>query len=367
MTGDMLASLANCLADHEKFLAPAKMPGGEMLRFLTEWGNAVAPLPFSQRPRSVLFTLAPPSAIGLPLESARMTQLANDVVAAQSANQIVHATFDGTVSSRSQIPPGLLLIVRAGQWNEGQASRASSEAIPNTCVILATGVRVRVYVNGVEVYGFEDARDKAEIAAGAVQTQGWVDGELLVRCGRECLIDRGRLGIWRLPDSFVLHNKPELLMEERLDWFLKANLRGYIELIREMHYENNGRLDIFVVMWDGRRYVVELKWIGRSVKHTCALSDEDLKTALGKKWKGANVTVFGLEKVASGLEQLSDYLERPHAHKGFLVVFDCRHPDMILKDPIDVGSYVHPDLKPWQYRVLSVPVDPRSPSVKSKT
>lgn len=367
MTGDLLTSLANCLANQEKFLAPAKMPGGEVLRFLTEWGNAVAALSFAQRPRSVLFTLAPPSVVGLPLEPARVSQLVTDIVSAQGTNQIVHATFDGAVSSRSQIPPGLLAIVRAGQWNEGQASRASSEAFANSCVILATGVRVRVYVNGVEVYGFEDARDKTtEIAAGAVQTQGWVDGELLSRCGRECLIDRGRLGIWRLPDSFVLHSKPELLMEERLDWFLKANLRGYIELIREMHYEKDGRLDIFIVMWDGRRYVVELKWVGRSVKHTCTLSDEKLKLAVGKKWKCSSVTVFGLEKVASGLEQLSDYLERPHAHKGFLVAFDCRHPDMIAKDPIDVGSYVHPDLKPWQYRVLSVPVDPRSPSVKSK-
>jgi hypothetical protein len=184
-------------------------------------------------------------------------------------------------------------------------------------------------------------------------------------CGEEDLGQRTRLGIWLIPDKFVLKPKPEELMELRLDLFLRCRLKGYLRMDRQVRWEDKGRVDLLVIMSDGYEYVVEIKWLGRALKSTRSEFDaKEFSQAIGDNWTHEFVTIMGEGGLDDAFQQLAAYLQNDSVSKGYLVVYDCRKPKMITA--LDERSFLpSPPLPSYRFRFLHVAVSPIVPSSSS--
>jgi hypothetical protein len=354
-------------AEETELLAPCGLPPGEIHRWLSAWARGLDAAPTHKRPRAVLFYLSGPPPAKLP-DPNSIVALFSSLAESQTQSKLLRITLDAGIKGAEVVPSAKAREVMGLEWTKGQASQIS-KLQPTECLVLATGSAISVFVSGAIVLEFADVRGRTfEIAADLYRKQGWNDGELLLRCGEEDLCERSDLGIWRIPDLNLLKPRPELLIEERLAKFLDARLSGYFLLAEEHQWEANGRVDLYVIMSNGLKYAVELKWIGRSLKKTNEYMPNDKITAsIGKSWNHALATVMPEAAAIAGLEQMSDYLKSPKVHSGCLAVYDCRPPELRATAPIDPttwkGSTDHPG---WKCRVLVVPVDPRTPSEKGK-
>ncbi len=340
-------------------------------RFLTAWGNCLSVMPRERRPRGLVFFLAPPNNenISFPLDELQKSLPATiDALAHSQMNSQMHTiSLAGELGEAQTISVDVRKQIRGGQWTPNQASQRST-GITNRCVCWASGLFFKVFSQGTSAISYVDITDKSLEAVGETyQRQGWGDGELLEFFGSDRLNDRSRRGIWHFPKAadYVLRNCPEQLIQDMLLGYLRENLLGFERLAREYHLESEGRVDVIVVLADGRNYIVEIKWIGRSIKTTHQhFTYDKLKKQL-KKWACECVTVMDEVNAKNGVSQLAYYLKNPIINKGYLAVYDCRKPEEVKNRECDVGYPSPANLSEHQYKICHVAVDPRSASVKS--
>jgi hypothetical protein len=364
----VLADVSLRLATADELLTKIGFEGaGELERFLTPFGAAVHTAPMTQRPNGCVFVALPATRPFPQPSAADMTTFLADVAKAQAQDQIIECSLDlRTVRGRS-LDGDLRRQLSGGKWTEDQASRLSSATFSTACVCWASGTSFRAFVAGVTALAYADVSDRSlESAAEALQRQGWADGELLRRCAEEDLTSRSRLGIWEAPDLHVLRRRPEELIQEILERYLKTHLKGFETLSREYAVPNEGRVDLLITLADRRRYIVEVKWVGRSIKEGVDCTHKTVKAALKAKWKCKHVMVLDVDDARKGSAQMAFYFRKLLPEKGYLVVYDCRATPLGATEA--ATHYPKPkDLRDDQYRVHHVRVDPRTASVKSGT
>jgi hypothetical protein len=283
---------------------------------------------------------------------------------AQTKGEILEVTATGTAAKRIAVAANVKTQLQAGMWAPSLVAQVSHAE--QSCMLYITGRELRVFAAGTEAIGYEDVVQRiVHSAYDPLRREHWGDGELLSRCAEDRLQDRGRLGIWEEPDRYVLRNSPEELIEEILTRYLEARLKGYASVARQTIVPSEGRVDVLVTLADGMQYVVELKWIGRSIKKGLKLDDKACDE-LDKKWRCKHVFVIGEESAQAGAIQMSFYFKKLRPRKVYLVAYDCRRVHE-QKDSSCVSQYpTPPGLTTGQYRIYHVGVDPRVASVKGK-
>ncbi len=366
---ELISDIQLEIAGHDEILASAGFgDSGEILRFLDAWADCLERLHTNRRPSASVFVLRPVPK-GKPVSrppATRMRALITGMRAAQLEQKILLVDLDANVCGSFPLSPDLRRLVQGGKWTRGQASRLSYGKLRGQCVCWVSNLSFCAYVNGAEALGFKDVVDRTlESADQTLNRQGWRHGELLRLCGDEDLCRRTRSGIWHFPDQFVLKRAPEEIIQERLDDFLRSRLEGFRCLQREHRVAHEGRVDLWVMMVDGIVYIVEVKWIGRSIKK----KDEhktvrELSRSLNT-WACAHVVVLEEDNAVKGVSQLGYYLERARANKGYLVVYDCRPEAYGSGKKRGVPDYPVLEDPAVPYDVFHVVVDPRSASDKA--
>lgn len=109
----------------------------------------------------------------------------------------------------------------------------------------------------------------------------------------------------------ILHNKPEKILRDNLIAFLNTNTQHTFS--KENELNNQRELDLYAEV-DGKKYLIEVKWLGQSIN--------DDETGLSNK-----VTDYSArEGVTQTLEYIKHLLEdmNYNLHCGYLCVFDVR-------------------------------------------
>ncbi len=339
-------------------------------RFLTAWGNCIRTMPRERRPRGLVFFLTLPNSnnfdFRLDALQASFPATIDALSQSQLCGQMHNISLAGDMDEAQILPPNVRRQTRGGEWTSDQASQLSAD-INDRCVCWASGLSFKVLSQGISAISYNDITDRSiEAATETYQRQGWGDGELLEFFASDRLNDRSPRGIWHFPSDYVLRNCPEQLIEDMLIGYLRASLLGFEKLVREYHLESEGRVDIAVVMANGSNYIVEIKWIGRSIKRAHEHDTHDnLKKQL-KKWECDCVTIMDELNAKNGVSQLAHYLKKPQFHSGYLAVYDCRKHGDVKNKECDLGYPNPTNLAKYQYKICHVAVDPRSASVKSK-
>jgi hypothetical protein len=134
------------------------------------------------------------------------------------------------------------------------------------------------------------------------------------------------------PPNNTLHNRPEKILRDNLISFLNRNTQHTFS--KENELNNQRELDLYTEV-EGKKYLIEVKWLGQSVN--------DNETALTQK-----VTDYSAkEGVIQTLEYIKHLFEEMNynIHCGFLCVFDARE----IKNPVNYRefSFVTDDLSPY--------------------
>lgn len=348
------------LALQRDLLEPTGLSSGEVESFIADLAEELKRAGAPQAP--CLFGVVRAGSDAAPRTPESVRALFDKAQSSRLDGRVVVATLD---AGRTQtiLASGATVSETGGlKWTPGQASRASEKTFRDTCVLLVTGFGVRVFVNGAEALAYADVRDRTTASAlHEHRREGWNDGALLEKC-KQSLSARSELGIWRLPNRHLLEPRPELRIEERLEWFLKIHLSGFERIQRQVAWEDLGRVDIFVVMQNGLAYVVELKWLGRALKKKHAgVADVTLDETAKAHWAHNYFTVFNSGDVEGALRQLATYLGSD-GDKGYLALYDCRPSERVDAEGVAEEMAAQTALSEWQFRVWHVLVDPTVPS-----
>jgi hypothetical protein len=128
-----------------------------------------------------------------------------------------------------------------------------------------------------------------------------------------------------------------------------------------------GRADIVLTHVNGRIYIVEIKWIGKSLNST---KERETKARIkqeieknSRRW----FTQYADEVYVSGNRQLNIYYGTGKYNRAYLVVFDCQPVSETKKDEIKIvdATHVSPH-DPQNFRILRACVNPCKASIKSK-
>lgn len=113
------------------------------------------------------------------------------------------------------------------------------------------------------------------------------------------------------PPNNVLHNKPERILRDNLISFLNRNTQHTFS--KETELNNQRELDLYAEV-DGKKYLIEVKWLGNSVN--------DDETGFSQK-----VTdISARDGVTQTLQYIKHLFEQMsyNVHCGYLCVFDAR-------------------------------------------
>lgn len=134
----------------------------------------------------------------------------------------------------------------------------------------------------------------------------------------------------------LLKVKPEERFQKNLEQFLKDYCTDRV--IDEVRNRYGERYDIWVSTNEDKIYVIEIKWLGKSI------------TISGNIFDAYNNS----ERAVDGAKQLIDYVDNAdvymrqfgefNIHCGILVVFDAREEMLDLNFPSDVDKYPQLDL-----------------------
>ena len=144
-------------------------------------------------------------------------------------------------------------------------------------------------------------------------------------------------------------------------------MAGYKHHDDEPYVENQGRADVSLHSYNGFVYIIEVKWVGRSLKATKQLETKQaIETELKKK--GSDwFTEYGAEAFEFGAKQLAKYFSTGKYQRAYLAVFDCnpaattRTNETLPVDHIHVNPH-----SPSDFCSLRACVDPRKASTVSK-
>jgi hypothetical protein len=342
---------------------------GEIDRFIFQvYGKAIRDVPPADRAKGAIFVLEPstnPNALAKP--AAFKPLFAEIAIKAQSEIRSIRLDLHGgaivfyqsTADDRKQLV--------SGSWPQHLAQHLSRQE--KKCVVWASGVGAAVYLDGDTYLQTADVVEEIPQSLPIdFQNLSWDDGEISIEFAKHKLNDTSDIGIWRLPSNYILRPKPETIMRNKFGEFLRYRLAGYQDHTEEAHVEHDGRADVSLLLVDGRYFIVEIKWIGRSlVAKRMAASEEDIKKA-DKGGAGGWFTTFDEKSISSGVKQLAIYYATGKYHKGYLAVFDCNKTSMtpvsskITVDPNDCAGH-----DPARFCAIRAHVNPYSASRRAKT
>jgi hypothetical protein len=124
------------------------------------------------------------------------------------------------------------------------------------------------------------------------------------------------------PPKNTLHNKPEKILRDNLLSFLNRNTQHTFS--KENELNNQRELDLYTEV-EGKKYLIEVKWLGQSINDT----ETDLSQKMTDYWAREGVKQT-LEYIKHLFEEMNFNL-----HCGYLCVFDARE----TKTPIDYKNY----------------------------
>jgi len=361
------------LATHEQaFGAVAQRLGfsnaGEIERFLFRaYGKALRKIPAANRPKGAIFFLEPPSVTGtLPREA--------DLVAAIEAIQRDIGSKIYTL--RLDLTPGGTAVhdltvedkkaMCSNMWTRGAAQMVSRR--DSRCAVWANGVEAVAYLDG-DIYR-ETVSVVDELPSGVSRTSDllpWDDGALALEFASHELNDTSRAGIWCVPEKHVLYSKPETLMSRSLGKFLRTRLAGYLNHADEPYIENSGRADVVLTLVDGRVFIIEVKWTGRSLSSSHANATAKAIVDALKANTNGWFTSYDDSTFDEGVKQVKIYFANGGYNKAFLFVFDCCPAAAGRKngDQVVISAHVAPH-PVTSFRALRACVDPLKASKLSK-
>jgi hypothetical protein len=134
------------------------------------------------------------------------------------------------------------------------------------------------------------------------------------------------------PPKNTLINKPENTLRNNLRVFLNRNTQH--DFSRENELNNKRELDLYTEV-EGRKYLIEVKWLGQTVN--------DTETGFTQR-----VTdISARDGVTQTLEYIQELIEKMsyNVHCGYLCVFDARE----TKKPVNYDNYkfVQKELMPY--------------------
>ncbi|MFR4982476.1 MAG: hypothetical protein ACLUC0_15280 [Clostridium neonatale] len=142
-------------------------------------------------------------------------------------------------------------------------------------------------------------------------------------------------------DPNLLFSAPEERFQKRLVRYLRYNCEDIIQ--DEVDNSYNDRYDIWIMTDDKKLFVIEIKWLGRSINVEGNISKE-----------------YGHERFLDGAYQLKEYIDSTDltsrlscddkVHHGILLTYDSRTSDNTLPDiPSEFDSYSNLDLTSQHY------------------
>ena len=341
---------------------------GDINRFLFKsYGKAVREISPANRPKGAIFFLEPPATFGALAQIADLVPVLKKI--RTDVARILYSVpldLSGGATPAHEPNSDEHKYMVSGTWTCGHAQMLSRQT--GRCVVWANGVSAVVFLAGDCYIESPDVVEELPIGIPAsFDSFSWDDGKIVFEFAQHELNDTSATGIWHLPDYLLLKPKPEKLMSVGLGKFLRTRMAAYRHHDDEPYIENEGRADISLVLYNGFIYIIEVKWIGHSLKATRQLETEvRIKTALKKSvcdW----VTKYGEEVFVTGAKQLSQYFGTGKYQRAYLVVFDCtppskkRHNESLPIDPLHVAPH-----NPADFRLLRACADPRKASVRSK-
>ena len=359
------------LASHAlTFSATARRLGfqsvGEIDRFIFhDYAKALKSIPWGGRPKGAIFFLDPSPSTPPPKSppSLRATILE---IQKEVATHFYQVDLAGNTSAAFQTSAEDVKRMALDVWPLGHAQFLSRST--GRCVVWANGVNVVVHLAG-DVY-LESPSVIDEIKTGiptTFQSLPWDEGEIVYEFAESELKDTTDAGIWRLPEKLLLKPKPEKMMSLALGRFLKHRMAGYRHHDDEPYVENEGRADISLMLYNGFVYIVEVKWVGRSLVATKALeNDKAVKDAL-KAGSSGWQTLYDDKTFEEGAKQLAKYFKTGKYARAYLAVFDCCAPKPGKKHeviPVTAAHVAPHDCT--KFRALRACVDPRKASKSSK-
>ena len=360
-----LTNHASAFADAAKACGFSSL--GDIDRFLfTSYGKAVRELPPANRPRGAIFLLKPGASAALAKTADLipvLMQIRTDV-----ACKFYMVPFDLSGGATVVYEPtsAQKTLMTSGAWPLGHALTLSRDT--GCCVVWANGVSATVCLDG---YCYIESPDVVEAFPTGLPTSfealSWDDGAIVHEFASHELNDTSPAGVWQLPGQVLLRPRPEKLMSVGLGKFLRYRMAGYRHHDDEPYVENQGRADVSLVLYNGFVYIIEVKWVGRSLTATRELETEQaIKTALQQNTKSW-FTEYDDGAFVAGAKQLAQYFGTGKYQRAYLVVFDCRQPASTRKSGSLLIDHAHfAPHSPADFRVLRACVDPRKASVSSK-
>lgn len=136
-------------------------------------------------------------------------------------------------------------------------------------------------------------------------------------------------------NPFILINKPEKIFQMDLVRYLRDKCSNPV--LAETIDEDNDRYDVWVSDFEQKVYILEIKWIGKSIKPS------------------GECTEYKVDKAINGAWQLFHYLQSAEArsvvnskyniHLGVLVVFDARDVETNIDYPEELLKKINLDLE----------------------
>jgi hypothetical protein len=330
------------------------------------YAGAIKTLPAANRPRGLVLDLnVPENPLALVTGDLLRPLL---ITAITNSGRYLHSLkldLSGALTTLHEFTIEERRRMSGGAWTQQTAQLISRDS--KRCIVFASGVSLQVYMAGDLYLHLDDVIEELPAACTVqFQSDSWEDGGMLFQFAARELNNTGPNGIWFLPDVHVLRPKPELLMRQTLGEYLRFRLAGYSHHDEEPHVEHEGRADISLHLIDGRIYIVEVKWLGRSVTSSKSIKPKDEVTEAARNGPSNWFTEFDDETFLSGIRQLASYYTTGRYRRGYLAVFDCSSPlksnGEVNPDPSDLNG-----LDPSCFRILRACVDPRSASVRSRS
>lgn len=367
-----LFTLAHLATHEQAFGAVAQRLGfssaGDIERFLFKaYGKALRKIPAANRPRGAIFFLEPPAVAGvLPTEADVLAAIESIQCDIRSRVYTLRLDLAAGGTAPHDLTAEEKKMMAGNMWSQSAAQMVSRQE--KRCAVWANGVAAVVFLDG-DTYR-ETVNVVDELPSGvsrAADLLPWDDGAMVFEFASHELNDTSRAGVWCVPESHILHPKPETLMSRALGKFLRTRLAGYLQHSDEPYIENSGRADIVLTLVDGRVFLIEVKWTGRSLSSNQANAAANaIIAALKAKTKGW-FTTYDDSTFDAGVKQMKIYFGNGGYDKAFLFVFDCCAPSSGRADgdhPINVTHVApHPVSS---FRALRACVEPRKASKVSK-
>lgn len=341
---------------------------GEIDRFIFgPYAKAIKRIRKADRPRGAIFVLEPantPDALGTP--EALESLILQIQEAATAKFFTLRLDLSGNLTVAYTCEPADQRLLADGAWTQQIAQQYSRNT--KKCVVWAMGVGVEVFIGG-DLY--RDSPDVIEeLPAGCpidFQNVSWDDGGIMFDFAESDLNDTGSTGIWQLPAAHVLKPRPEELIRSRLGNFLRFRLAGYSQHYEEPHVEHEGRADVALHLVDARIFIIEVKWVGRSlVARRIGETDKNIEAAIANNSKGW-LTQFDDHTFDSGIRQLVNYYKTGKYRRAYLTVFDCTE-NAVSTDScyVPVVANQLDGHSPANFRAQRACVDPRTASKRVK-